>query len=138
MWDRAWPGAPFAARVIIRCELYALTDDGRDALWAWARDPDATPEQVRDEGLLKIFAGGDPEAILAARIAYHREKLAELEGYLAALRAEPARARRWRGAEVTLVIGIAYHRDMIGLIECFLEEGIESAHAVPSPPARSS
>jgi PadR family transcriptional regulator AphA len=105
-----------------RRRLYTPTERGREALRAWAQDPQAAPEQVRDEGLLKIFAGGDPEAILRERIGYHRAKLAEFEGYLAAVGSTleaPERNRR-RGAEVTLAIGISYHRDMAAMIERFL------------------
>jgi PadR family transcriptional regulator, regulatory protein AphA len=107
-----------------RRRLYTLTDQGRAALRDWALDPAAAPEQVRDEALLKIFAGGDPRAILARRTEYHRQKLAEFESYLTNLRAgdDGPRGEQWRGAEVTLIIGTTYHRDMLAFIERFLAE----------------
>jgi PadR family transcriptional regulator, regulatory protein AphA len=106
-----------------RRKLYALTDKGHDALRAWSEDPEVAPQQVRDEAMLKIFAGAEPSTILARRSDWHRAKLAELEGYLANLRAtrQGPRTDKWRGAEVTLVAGTSYHREMISLIERFLE-----------------
>jgi PadR family transcriptional regulator AphA len=105
-----------------RRRLYTLTESGRDALREWALDPDVGPQQLRDEAMLKVFAGGDPRAIFARRRAWHEAKLAELEGYLANLRAghEGPREDEWRGAEVTLIAGTTYHRQMLGLIEGFL------------------
>ncbi|MFZ1155998.1 MAG: PadR family transcriptional regulator [Solirubrobacteraceae bacterium] len=104
-------------------KLYALTDTGREALRAWADTPGAPPSQYRDEGMLKIFAGADPQAVFAGRGDWHRAKLAELEGYLENLKAgrEGRREDQWRGAEATLVGGIAYHRQMITTFERFIE-----------------
>jgi DNA-binding PadR family transcriptional regulator len=113
-----------------RRRLYTLTDRGQAALRDWADDPSAAPEQIRDEALLKMFAGADPQAVLSGRAEYHRRKLAEFEGYMANLHAghEGPREDRWRGAEATLIIGIRYHRFMIALIDDFLEgRGIEDA-----------
>jgi PadR family transcriptional regulator AphA len=104
-----------------RRRLYALTEKGRQALREWAEDPEIAPQQVRDEAMLKIFAGADPRAILARRLDWHRAKLSELEGYLNALREgqDGPRRDKWRGAEVTLIGGTAYHREMIALLERF-------------------
>jgi DNA-binding PadR family transcriptional regulator len=108
-----------------RRRLYELTESGRSALREWALDPVAAPEQIRDEALLKIFAGGDPQAVLSGRTEYHRGKLAEFERYLAELRAGQTGPRQdeWRGAEATLVVGIRYHRFMLALIDDFLAGG---------------
>jgi PadR family transcriptional regulator AphA len=105
-----------------RRRVYALTDSGREALRAWADSPDLAPQQLRDEGLLKIFAGADPRVVFARRGEWHAEKLAELEGYLENLHAAPHEPyrERWRGAELTLQAGIAYHRQMLATIEEFL------------------
>lgn len=102
-----------------RRKRYALTQSGRDALREWADAPGAPPSQYRDEGLLKIFAGADPEVVFVERGDWHRAKLAELEGYLEHLHAagDGPRADRWRGPEATLVAGIAYHRQMIATFE---------------------
>jgi DNA-binding PadR family transcriptional regulator len=106
-----------------RRKLYALTDSGRAALRAWADSPGSPPSQYRDEGMLKVFAGADPNVVFAGRGDWHRAKLAELEGYLEILRAEGHGEDRWRGAEATLVGGIAYHRQMIETFERYIEPG---------------
>jgi PadR family transcriptional regulator AphA len=106
-----------------RRKRYSLTDSGREALRAWADTPGAGPPQYRDEGMLKVFAGADPQAVYAGRGDWHRAKLAELEGYLESLRAVPQklRAEEWRGAEATLVAGIDYQHQMIDTIERLIE-----------------
>jgi PadR family transcriptional regulator AphA len=98
-----------------RRKTYALTDQGRSALAAWAEDATWTPPQLRDEGILKVFAGGDPFALFEPRRSWHREKLAELEGYLEAVRGEQS----WRGSERALIAGIAYHRKMLEMLDEF-------------------
>lgn len=105
-----------------RRKRYALTDEGRKALREWAHSPEIAPPQLRDEGMLKIFAGADPRVIFAQRAAWQREKLAELEGYLENLRAGVSGPieDKWRGAEATLVIGIAYHRRLLAITDDFL------------------
>ncbi|HEX2393614.1 MAG TPA: PadR family transcriptional regulator, partial [Solirubrobacterales bacterium] len=65
-----------------RRRVYALTDAGREALHDWATDSVAAPPQVRDESILKIFAGAEPGPLYAQGIAWHRAKLEELQGYL--------------------------------------------------------
>lgn len=106
-----------------RRKLYALTDAGREALREWADSPGSPPSQYRDEGMLKVFAGANPEIVFAGRGDWHRAKLAELEGYLENLQAggEGRREDQWRGAEATLVGGIAYHRQMIATFERLIE-----------------
>ena len=101
-----------------RRKRYKLTDSGREALRDWADTPGAAPPQYRDEGMLKVFAGADPQAVFAGRGDWHRAKLAELEGYLQSLRAgQKLRAEEWRGAEATLVAGIDYQHQMIDIID---------------------
>jgi DNA-binding PadR family transcriptional regulator len=106
-----------------RRKLYALTDTGREALRKWADSPGSPPSQYRDEGMLKVFAGADPNVVFAGRGDWHHAKLAELEGYLENLKAgrEGSSEDRWRGAEATLIGGIAYHRQMIDTFERFIE-----------------
>jgi DNA-binding PadR family transcriptional regulator len=101
-----------------RRKVYSLTDAGRNALEAWRRSPDLTPPQLREEGVLKIFAGADPIPVFRARCDWHRAKLAELEGYLEALtEADPA----WEGARASLQVGVAYNRMLLEAMERFLE-----------------
>jgi PadR family transcriptional regulator, regulatory protein AphA len=106
-----------------RRKRYTLTDLGREALRAWTETPGALPSQYRDEAMVKVFAGADPQAAFAGRVEWHREQLAELEGYLENLK-EGQRGRRedeWRGPETTVLGGIAYHRQMIAIFERFRE-----------------
>src|SRR5437868_290755 len=62
-----------------RRKVYELTDEGRRALQEWTVSPELAPPQLREEGVLKIFAGGDPIPIFEERCRWHRDKLAELE-----------------------------------------------------------
>jgi DNA-binding PadR family transcriptional regulator len=96
-----------------RRKAYTLTEEGRRALRAWADEPTAAPPQLRDEVLLKVFAGADPDGLLAARTEWHRAKLEELGGYLEEVR----EAEGWDPSERTLIAGVGYHRMMIELLE---------------------
>jgi PadR family transcriptional regulator, regulatory protein AphA len=96
-----------------RRKAYSLTDEGRAALAAWAQAGNAAPPQVRDELMLKVFAGADPGPLLNARKAWHEEKLAELQGYLEEVRGK----EEWRPSELALIAGIGYHRKMLELLE---------------------
>src|SRR5919112_6223935 len=42
-----------------RRRFYSLTEKGREAVSAWAADPEVAPPQLREEAILKVFAGGD-------------------------------------------------------------------------------
>src|SRR6201996_9612999 len=101
-----------------RRRKYALTDAGREALRAWADEPVAAPPQLRDEMLLKIFAGADPEPLVAARLEFFRAKVTELEAYLAAVKLAPG----WTGPATVLRAGVAYNKGQIALIEQMMEE----------------
>ena len=96
-----------------RRKSYSLTDKGRKVLRSWADDPAAAPPALRDEFVLKVFAGADPEPLAEARLAWHREKLEELGGYLEAVR----EVDEYKASERTLITGLAYHRMMIEMIE---------------------
>jgi PadR family transcriptional regulator, regulatory protein AphA len=115
-----------------RRKRYALTEEGRAALRAWADSPGAPPSQYRDEGMLKVFAGADPYVVFAGRGDWHRAKLAELEGYMEVVRSEPdgPGKERWRGPEATLVAGIAYHSQMIATLERYVDGPVSEAQAL--------
>jgi PadR family transcriptional regulator, regulatory protein AphA len=100
-----------------RRKAYALTDDGRRALKEWANSPELAPPQLREEAVLKIFAGGDPVPILKARSEWHRAKLVELEGYLEAVGDEP----QWQGVRASLQVGVSYNRMLLEAMERFLD-----------------
>ncbi len=104
-----------------RRKVYSLTDAGREALAHWRASPELTPPQLREEGVLKIFAGADPVPVAAARRDWHRAKLEELEGYLQAVAEDDD--PRWRGVAASLQVGIAYNRMMLDALERFLDSG---------------
>jgi DNA-binding PadR family transcriptional regulator len=101
-----------------RRKVYSLTDEGRAALERWRSSAELTPPQLREEGVLKIFAGGDPVAIFKERREWHRAKLTELEGYLEAVTAEEP---PWQGVRASLLVGTAYHRMILDAMDRFLE-----------------
>ncbi len=101
-----------------RRRRYALTDAGRRALRDWADEPAAGPPQLRDELLLKIFAGADPEPLLEERLDFYRNKVQELEAYLEAVKLAPG----WTGPATVLRAGIKYNRAQIDLIEQMVAE----------------
>jgi PadR family transcriptional regulator AphA len=101
-----------------RRRRYALTDAGRKALRDWADEPVAAPPQLRDELLLKIFAGADPDPLLEERLDFYRRKVEELETYLEAVKLAPG----WTGPATVLRAGITYNRQQIALIEQMIEE----------------
>jgi PadR family transcriptional regulator AphA len=96
-----------------RRKSYSLTEEGRRALREWAAEPVVAPPQLRDEFMLKVFAGADPRALVEQRLAWHRAKLDELGGYLENVRA----AEGYGPSERSLLAGLAYHRRMIEMIE---------------------
>ncbi len=100
-----------------RRRVYSLTDKGREALAAWAGEASAAPPQLRDELMLKVFAGADPKPLLGPRIAHHRAKLEELRGYLELVRENEG----FEGSERTLVAGVAYEEKMLEMLETFAQ-----------------
>ncbi len=101
-----------------RRRLYSLTDSGRRALHEWRDSPEVAPPQLRDEGVLKLFAGGDPLLYLRARQEFYGAKLQELEGYLQACPDEDP----WRGVRASLIAGITYNRLLLQATETYLDE----------------
>jgi PadR family transcriptional regulator, regulatory protein AphA len=108
-----------------RRKVYSLTDAGHAALAQWRDSPIVAPPQLRDEGVLKLFAGGDPLHYLTTRREFHRAKLAELEGYLESCPDEP----RWRGARASLIAGVTYNRLLLDATEGYLAERLGSQAA---------
>jgi PadR family transcriptional regulator AphA len=103
-----------------RRKVYSLTEQGRSALEQWRASAELTPPQLREEGVLKIFAGADPIPIARSRRDWHRAKLTELEAYLEAVEGDdPA----WDGVRRSLQVGVAYNRMMLGALERFLDSG---------------
>jgi DNA-binding PadR family transcriptional regulator len=100
-----------------RRRVYSLTARGRAALREWASEP-AAPPQLRDELVLKVFAGADPDTLAPERIIWHEGKLAELEAYLAAVPDE----ERLQASRNTLLAGIAYHQAMLEVMDPLRQE----------------
>jgi DNA-binding PadR family transcriptional regulator len=98
-----------------RRKVYSLTDAGRQTLHRWRDSSELAPPQLRDEGVLKIFAGADPLPIVRARAEWHRAKLAELEGYLEKMGEDGP-----EGVRASLLVGTGYHRLLLEAIERFL------------------
>jgi len=102
-----------------RRRFYSLTEKGREALAAWAADPQVAPPQLREEAILKVFAGGDPGPLAESRRAWHEAKRDELAAMLAEVR--KADDNSFVASERTLMTGVGYHQKMLELIE--LAEG---------------
>jgi PadR family transcriptional regulator AphA len=115
-----------------RRKVYSLTHSGREALRRWRESPELTPPQLREEGVLKIFAGGDPVPIFAERVGWHRAKLAELEGYLEAVPPEP----HWGGVRASLLVGVNYHRMLLDAMERFLASQADARESQPAADAQ--
>jgi DNA-binding PadR family transcriptional regulator len=98
-----------------RRRFYSLTEKGHEALAAWAADPAVAPPQLREEAILKVFAGGDPGPLAESRRAWHEAKREELAGLLREVRAaeDPALA----ASERTLMTGVGYHQKMLELLD---------------------
>jgi PadR family transcriptional regulator AphA len=105
-----------------RRKRYTLTEQGRAALAGWLADTDFVPPQVRDEQMLRMFLGADPRPLVEARVDWHRRKLAELEGYLAEVRAAGGPV----GVERSLIAGTAYHRMLGDAFAASLAEGVSA------------
>jgi DNA-binding PadR family transcriptional regulator len=108
-----------------RRKTYAITTAGTDALRAWVTTAEAAPPQLRDDGVLLVFFGADPRPVNRARIVWHREKLAELDGYLE----QHTAAGGPPGVIRSLVAGTMYHRMSIDLHEQLLALGEASLGA---------
>ena len=97
-----------------RRKVYTLTERGTRALREWTSSPEISEPQLREEGVLKIFAGADPLPIIRGRREWHAGKLSELEGYLADLEG-PA------GVRASLVVGVTYHRMLVEAMDRWLD-----------------
>jgi PadR family transcriptional regulator, regulatory protein AphA len=106
-----------------RRRIYALTDKGKEALAAWAADTAVTPPQLREEAILKIFAGADPGPLGAARRAWHEAKRDELNAMLQ----EVSEAEGFTASERTLMAGVGYHQKMLELLDLLAEGGDRGA-----------
>jgi DNA-binding PadR family transcriptional regulator len=58
-----------------RRRRFSLTDAGRAALDDWRAEPTDEFLELRDPGLLRLFAGGEAKALAAAQLARHQAQL---------------------------------------------------------------
>jgi len=101
-----------------RRRLFTLTDEGQAALDDWRDQPVAEQTTISDASLLKLFLGGDPEAIALQQLPTHREAL---EGYeTLAGDAGPAMAD---GPRRALQAGIDIERAYVRFWESLLDAG---------------
>lgn len=61
-----------------RRRFYKLTSQGRKALEKWRGEPTNEFPDMREPGTLKLFFGGDPQALATAQLETHKLKLEEL------------------------------------------------------------
>jgi DNA-binding PadR family transcriptional regulator len=100
-----------------RRRFYSLTEEGREALSAWAADAEVAPPQLREEAILKVFAGADPGPLAAGRRAWHKAKRDEL---ITMLR-EVQETEGFSASERTLMAGVGYHQKMLELLDLLAE-----------------
>lgn len=105
-----------------RRRIYSLTEKGKEALAAWAAETTVTPPQLREEAILKVFAGADPGPLGDARRAWHEAKRDELSAMLAEVRESDG----YEASERTLTVGVTYHQKMLELLDLFNEAGRRS------------
>lgn len=63
-----------------RRRSFKLTKSGKSVLLSWLGSLSAPDPELRDEGLLKVYAGADALPLLRSSADWHRGRLAELEG----------------------------------------------------------
>ena len=91
-----------------RRRSYRLTARGRDTLQRWREEPTGELYELRDEGLLKLFFGGDPAKLAEMQLVSHRGRLAAYE----ALR-DGGGEQLPRGQRLALEAGIGHEREFI-------------------------
>ena len=87
-----------------RRRTYRLTPKGRRALAEWRGDPNAELYELRDPGLLKLFAGADPAALAETQLEAHERRLRSYEALRDAM---PDMAE---GMRLSLEAGIGHAR----------------------------
>jgi DNA-binding PadR family transcriptional regulator len=93
-----------------RRRRYRLTNAGLAALDAWRSAPESGFLEVRDPGLLKLFAGADQQVLGDMQLKLHRAKLSEYEQHLDNLGDDD---RTTTGLRLTLEAGIGIEREYV-------------------------
>jgi DNA-binding PadR family transcriptional regulator len=90
-----------------RRRTYRLTAKGRKALSEWRADPNTNLYELRDPGLLKLFAGGDPGALAETQLEAHERRLHSYEALRESMRDMP------EGMRLALEAGIGHAREYV-------------------------
>jgi PadR family transcriptional regulator AphA len=91
-----------------RRRRYSLTARGKRALEDWRAEPTDQLSELRDLALLKLFFGGNPDALGEAQLEAHKRQLAEYEQMR---RMDPGTGER--GPWLTLDSGIGHEREWV-------------------------
>jgi len=91
-----------------RRRTYRLTASGRRALARWREEPTGELYELRDEGLLKLFFGGDPAALAHKQLASHEARLAAYEAVC-----DQGGGEMPDGQRLALEAGIGHEREYI-------------------------
>jgi PadR family transcriptional regulator, regulatory protein AphA len=90
-----------------RRRTYRLTPKGRRALDAWRSDPRTEYWELRDPGLMKLFAGADPAALAETQLEAHERRLHAYESMREAM---PDMSQ---GMRLALEAGIGHAREYV-------------------------
>jgi DNA-binding PadR family transcriptional regulator len=90
-----------------RRRTYRLTAKGRKALSEWRDDPNTAFYELKDPGLLKLFAGGDPAALAETQLEAHERRLHSYEALRDSMRDMP------EGMRLALDAGIGHAREYV-------------------------
>jgi PadR family transcriptional regulator, regulatory protein AphA len=90
-----------------RRRTYRLTAKGRKALSEWRADPNTDYYELRDPGLLKLFAGGDPAALAETQLESHQRRLHSYEALRDSMPDMP------EGMRLALDAGIGHAREYV-------------------------
>ncbi|MGH2865210.1 MAG: PadR family transcriptional regulator [Solirubrobacteraceae bacterium] len=110
-----------------RRRIYNLTEDGARALEQWRSQPTEALEEVRDEGLLKLFFGADPAALAVAQLDAHRRQLLSYEHLHEGAGEMP------HGMRLALEAGIGHEREFIRFWSELSETGPPAGDAAAQP-----
>jgi len=90
-----------------RRRLFRMAPAGTEALEEWRGDATASEWELRDAGLLKLFAGGDPIALAEVQIAAHTERLQGWQEMREKFKGGPA------GPMLALEAGLGHEREYL-------------------------
>ena len=106
-----------------RRRLFALTTAGRDALHVWRSEPTSDFLELRDPGLLRLFAGGDPQVPAAAQLERHQAQLDDYRELAAALDDQNETGDGATGLRSVLAAGIAIEETYIQFWASIVKDG---------------